>query len=168
MASERLLRGWLVLLLAGFAAFGAAFLIAPVAVQRVLNQQALALGFQPVAVGQDQMWLPLAIAYMVLITALCAEALRHRPVAGLPVRLIVVAKVSSSLLALAYFLLVTHAFGFLVTFVVDGGLAIVTFALYLGARSRLRRVERRRGPDPAGQPRGGVRPRAARAGPMER
>jgi len=71
----------------------------------------------------------LAGAYMVVIMELAWAAQRER-VKSRTVELLILAKVTSSLIALAYFVLAVHAFAFLANFAVDGAIALVTYLLH--------------------------------------
>lgn len=130
-----LLRIWAVI----FALGAIDFLVFPYLTVRILNSTASSLGMhQLVALnaGQD-FWLTLAVPYMILISAFSWVAQRGTRIAAQPVQFLMLAKVASSLTSLALFLLGGLAYAFLVNFIVDGAIALITFWFYRAARPEL-------------------------------
>ena len=109
------LRAWGVV----FALGALDFLLLPVRTVETLNAAGARLGFSTVD-PQPGYWVPLAAAYMVLIAVFCWD--------GRPGYLLL-AKVSSSLFALAWFAFAGLEFPFLAAGVVDGCIAAGTAVL---------------------------------------
>ncbi|TME20520.1 MAG: hypothetical protein E6I70_01290 [Chloroflexi bacterium] len=121
-----LLRIWLVVF--GLGALD--FLVFPTLTVRILNAAGKPFQLAPLEAGY-QFWSVLAVAYMVLIAAFCLEATRERDrVTPPPVRFLLLAKATSSLVSLVFFILAVRAFAFLANFVVDGGIALITYWFY--------------------------------------
>jgi nitric oxide reductase large subunit len=80
---------------------------------------------------QEQLWLALAFAYMVVITAICvvaqADVVRYRAL----LLILAVGKTTSSLGTLALFFIQEHAFALLLNFLLDGFLAIFSIVLWI-------------------------------------
>src|SRR6201990_2267434 len=78
---------------------------------------------------QEDLWLALAFAYMVVIAGIClvaqADVVRYRPL----LLVLVVGKTASSLVSLVFFIIDGQVFIYLLNFLVDGFLAI--FSLWL-------------------------------------
>jgi nitric oxide reductase large subunit len=78
---------------------------------------------------QEDLWLALAFAYMVVIAGLClvaqADVVRYRPL----LLILAAGKTASSLGSLAFFIVDEQVFAYLLNFLVDGFLALL--ALYL-------------------------------------
>ena len=128
-----LLRIWMVV----FALGAVDYLLFPDAVTGSLNSGHLVSPFPGATTGHSDFWLALAVGYMVLITLLAWDAQRGPRVAARPVVYLVAAKIASSLAALAHFLTGAHLGGFLAGFLVDGAIALVTYAFYRSARPAL-------------------------------
>ncbi len=79
---------------------------------------------------QEQLWLGLAFAYMVVITGIClvaqADVVRYRPL----LLVLAAGKVASSLAALGFFLFDERAFAYLLNFLVDGSLVLLALWLW--------------------------------------
>ena len=79
---------------------------------------------------QEQFWLALAFAYMVVITGIClvvqADVVRYRPL----LLVLAAGKTASSLGTLAFFLIDEHVFIYLLNFLVDGFLALLSLWLW--------------------------------------
>jgi len=79
---------------------------------------------------QEDLWLALAFAYMVVITGICvvtqADVVRYRPL----LLVLAVGKTASSLGSLAFFLVDEHVFIYLLNFLVDGFLAVLALWLW--------------------------------------
>jgi hypothetical protein len=130
------LRLWLRGLLGGLVVTGLLFLLIPYPVVRFLNYIGGLFGLAPLDTGH-QFYVVLAVAYMALVSAFCWVAVTGSRVQALPVRLLIFGKTMSSLLALLFFVVDVHAFAFLANFVVDGSIALVTWASYRAAKGEL-------------------------------
>ncbi len=79
---------------------------------------------------QEDLWLALAFAYMVVITGIClvaqADVVRYRPL----LLVLAAGKTASSLGSLAFFLIDEHVFIYLLNFLVDGFLALLALWLW--------------------------------------
>jgi hypothetical protein len=115
-----------------FALGALGFLITPTLVVATLNAAGSALGMPPLPSHEYQFWNVLAVAYMVLVTAFCWDAIRGGGVRTAPVRYLVIGKAASSIVSLVFFAVALHAFAFLANFVVDGLIAAGTFLLLRG------------------------------------
>jgi nitric oxide reductase large subunit len=87
---------------------------------------------------QEDLWLALAFAYMVVIAGICvvaqADVVRYRPL----VLVLAVGKTASSLASLAFFVVDQQVFAYLLNFLLDGLLAVASLWLW----SLAGRVER--------------------------
>ena len=110
-----------------------AFLLFPTVVIQVLNASGRPFGMTELDARQHEFWAVLAVGYMVLVTAFCYEAQRQALVAELPVRFLLLGKLTSSLVSLLYFVVAVHAFAFLANFFVDGGIVLITWGFYRAA-----------------------------------
>jgi nitric oxide reductase large subunit len=79
---------------------------------------------------QEDLWLALSFAYMVVITGICLVAqmdvVRYRPL----LLVLAAGKTASSLGSLAFFLIDEHVFIYLLNFLVDGFLALLSLWLF--------------------------------------
>jgi nitric oxide reductase large subunit len=79
---------------------------------------------------QEDLWLALSFAYMVVITGICLVAqmdvVRYRPL----LLVLAAGKTASSLGSLAFFLIDEHVFIYLLNFLVDGFLALLSLVLW--------------------------------------
>lgn len=79
---------------------------------------------------QENLWLALSFAYMVVITGICLVAqmdvVRYRPL----LLVLAAGKTASSLGSLAFFLIDEHVFIYLLNFLVDGFLALLALWLW--------------------------------------
>ncbi len=79
---------------------------------------------------QEYLWLALSFAYMVLIAAIClvaqTDVVRYRAL----IMILAIGKTTSSLTALAFFLVQEHVFIYLLNFLVDGFLALLALWLW--------------------------------------
>jgi hypothetical protein len=137
VASERRLQAWLKIWAPIFAAGGLGFYLVPGLITTSMNKGARAVGLAESPVDADNLWIVLAAAYMALITALSADAaLTHDATRRHSLaRYLLVGKVSSSLGALGYFAFRRRAYAFLANFLLDGGIAAVTYALLRDAEA---------------------------------
>jgi len=79
---------------------------------------------------QEYLWLALAFAYMVVITGIClvaqADVVRYRPL----LLVLAAGKAASSLGSLAFFVIQEEVFIYLLNFLVDGFLAVLSLWLW--------------------------------------
>ncbi len=127
------------LLALSFAVVGVLFIAVPSGVLDVISDIGEWFGNHTRAPHtQEDLWLALAFAYMVVITGIClvaqADVVRYRPL----LLVLAAGKTASSLASLAFFLIDEHVFIYLLNFLVDGSLALL--ALWLWSLSG--RVER--------------------------
>ncbi|HEX4669893.1 MAG TPA: hypothetical protein VH275_07990 [Solirubrobacterales bacterium] len=131
-AAERFVVLNLRLLALTFAVVGLLFIAVPSGVLDVISDLDNWIGSFPRAPHtQEDLWLALAFAYMVVITGIClvaqADLVRYRPL----LLVLVAGKTASSLGSLAFYLIDEHVFIYLLNFLVDGFLAL--FSLWLWA-----------------------------------
>jgi nitric oxide reductase large subunit len=129
-AAERFVVVNLRLLAATFAVVGLLFIAVPSGVLDVVSDLGNWIGSFPRAPHtQEDLWLALAFAYMVVITGIClvvqADVVRYRPL----LLVLAAGKTASSLGSLAFYLVDQHVFIYLLNFLVDGLLAL--FSLWL-------------------------------------
>jgi len=78
-----------------------------------------------------RLWLGLGFAYMMVITGICliaqADPVRYRPL----LLLLAFGKAASSLAALGFFIFTDDVFAYLLNFVVDGSLVVLTLWLWV-------------------------------------
>jgi hypothetical protein len=127
------------LMAAGFAVVGILFIAVPSGVLDTISDLGDSLGsFTRAPHSEEQLWLALAFAYMVVITGIClvaqADVVRYRPL----MLVLAAGKTASSLGSLGFFLFDQDVFIYLLNFLVDGFLAVA--ALWLWSLSG--RVER--------------------------
>ena len=141
------------LLAVTFAVVGILFIAVPSGVLDVISDVGEWLGNNTRAPHtQEDLWLALGFAYMVVITGICllaqADVVRYRPL----LLVLAAGKTASSLGSLAFFLIDEHVFIYLLNFLVDGSLALLALWLYALA-GRIGRS-----PPPADSARRGSRP----------
>ena len=129
--AERFVAASLRLLAMSFAVVGLLFLIAPDGTLGVLDDLGDAIGsFSPAAETEQQLWLSLGFAYMVVITGIClvagADVVRYRPL----LLVLAAGKAASSLTSLAFFCFDEDVFAYLLNFLVDGGLTLAALWLW--------------------------------------
>jgi hypothetical protein len=127
------------LLAASFAVVGILFIAVPSGVLDTISDLGDSLGgFSRAPHGEEQLWLALAFAYMVVIAGIClvaqADVVRYRPL----LLVLAAGKTASSLGSLGFYLFDDDVFIYLLNFLVDGFLAVA--ALWLWSLSG--RVER--------------------------
>lgn len=127
------------LLAVSFAVVGILFIAVPSGVLDTISDLGDSLGgFSRAPHSQEQLWLALAFAYMVVITGICAVAqadvVRYRPF----LLVLAVGKTASSLGSLGFYLFDDDVFVYLLNFLVDGFLALLALWLW----SLAGRVER--------------------------
>jgi hypothetical protein len=121
-------------LCASFALVGAVFLLLPDRLLALFDGWSASLGLATSAGPADPFFLVLAVAYMVLVTAL-AWAMFRDPGDAAPARLLLLAKLASALLSFSVFFLRQPHLILLVNGVVDGSIGILVLLL-LKSRGR--------------------------------
>jgi hypothetical protein len=116
-----------------FAATGLLFLFFPDNVLALFNTISSWWGMNQTPETGSSFYLILAVGYMYLVTLLAFLMFRHPENRSFPL-LLVNAKMASSVLSLAFFLLQAHYLIYLANFVVDGLIGIVVLKLYVNAR----------------------------------
>jgi hypothetical protein len=116
---------------ASFAVVGILFIAVPNGVLDTISDLGDSLGdFSPAPHGSEQLWLALAFAYMVAITAIClvaqADVVRYRPL----LLVLAAGKTASSLASLGFYLFDQDVFIYLLNFLVDGFLALAALWLW--------------------------------------
>lgn len=130
-AAERFVVANLRLLAVTFAVVGILFIAVPSGVLDVISDLGNWIGSFPRAPHtQEDLWLALAFAYMVVITGIClvaqADVVRYRPL----LLVLAAGKTASSLGSLAFYLIDEHVFIYLLNFLVDGFLAVLSLWLW--------------------------------------
>jgi choline dehydrogenase-like flavoprotein len=150
-AAERFVVFALRVLAVCFAVVGLLYLVVPTPTLDVLSDVGELLGNHTRAPHtQEFMWLSLGFAYMAVITGICliaqADVVRYRPL----LLLLAAGKAASSLTSLAFFLIQDQVFAYLLGFLVDGSLILLSLWLW----SLVGRIDRR--PFDAGRAGGGL------------
>jgi hypothetical protein len=119
------------LLAVSFAVVGILFIAVPSGVLDTISDLGDSLGgFSRAPHTQEDLWLALAFAYMVVITGICvvaqADVVRYRPF----ILVLAVGKTTSSLGSLGFYLFDEHVFIYLLNFLVDGFLALLALWLF--------------------------------------
>jgi nitric oxide reductase large subunit len=119
------------LLALSFAVVGILFIAVPSGVLDVISDAGEWLGSHSRAPHtQEDLWLALAFAYMVVITGIClvaqADVVRYRPL----LLVLAAGKTASSLASLAFFVADEQVFIYLLNFLVDGSLALLSLGLW--------------------------------------
>jgi nitric oxide reductase large subunit len=119
------------LLAISFAVVGILFVAVPSGVLDVISDVGEWFGNDTRAPHtQEDLWLALSFAYMVVITGICLVAqmdvVRYRPL----LLVLAAGKTASSLGSLAFFLIDEHVFIYLLNFLVDGFLALLSLWLF--------------------------------------
>jgi hypothetical protein len=127
------------LLAISFAIVGILFIAFPNGVLDTISDLGDSLGdFTRAPHGEEQLWLALAFAYMVVIAGICllaqADVVRYRPL----LLVLAAGKTASSLGSLGFYLFDQDVFIYLLNFLVDGFLALAALWLW----SLAGRVER--------------------------
>ena len=121
------------LLLFLFAFTGMLFLLIPDRVLILFNTVSSPLGVPQLTVTNGSFYLILAVGYMYLVTVLAFLMFKHPENRYFPL-LLIHAKLASSVLSLALFLVQAHYLIYLANFFVDGIIGIVILTLYLKTR----------------------------------
>jgi hypothetical protein len=119
------------LLAASFAVVGILFIAVPSGVLDTISDLGEQIGsFAQAPHTQEQLWLALAFAYMVVITGIClvaqADVARYRPL----LLVLAVGKTASSLGSLGFYVFDEDVFIYLLNFLVDGFLALAALWLW--------------------------------------
>lgn len=130
-AAERFVVFALRLLAGSFAVVGILFIAVPSGVLDVISDVGEWFGNDTRAPHTEvKLWLALAFAYMVVITAIClvaqADVVRYRPL----LLVLAAGKAASSLASLGFFAFDQQVFIYLLNFLVDGSLVIVALWLW--------------------------------------
>jgi nitric oxide reductase large subunit len=130
-AAERFVVANLRLLAATFAIVGILFIAVPNGVLDVISDVGEWFGNDTRAPhGDQQLWLALAFAYMVVIAGICllaqTDVVRYRGV----LLVLAAGKAASSLASLAFFAFDEQVFIYLLNFLVDGSLVFVSLWLW--------------------------------------
>jgi hypothetical protein len=124
----------LVLLLL-FAATGILFLAIPDRVMDFFNAISSSIGMQPSPVVGWNFYLILAAGYMYLVSILAFWMYRRPQDPRFPL-LLTHAKLASSVLSLAFFLLHGHYLIYLANFIIDGFIGSLVLSMYLKMRKK--------------------------------
>jgi nitric oxide reductase large subunit len=130
-AAERFVVFSLRVLAASFAVVGILFIAVPSGVLDTISDVGEWFGNETRAPHTDeQLWLALAFAYMVVITGICllaqTDVVRYRPL----LLVLAASKTASSLGSLVFFLIDEQVFIYLLNFLVDGFLALLSLWLW--------------------------------------
>jgi hypothetical protein len=129
--AERFVVANLRLLAASFAVVGILFIAAPDGVLSVIDDVGDWFGgFTSAPDTVEKFWLALGFAYMVVITGIClvvqTDVVRYRPL----LLVLAAGKTASSLAALGFFAFDDDVFIYLLNFLVDGSLVLISLWLY--------------------------------------
>jgi hypothetical protein len=119
-----------------FAATGIIFLTIPDKVLILFNSFSGFLGLQSSPLVGWNFYLILAAVYMNLVTVLAFLMFKHPDNHYFPMFLIH-AKLASSILSLAFFLLHAHYLVYLANFIVDGVIGVIVLGMYMMMRRRV-------------------------------
>jgi hypothetical protein len=130
-AAERFVVLSLRLLAVSFAVVGLLFIVVPNGTLDVISDFGELLGNHTRAPhGDEQLWLSLGFAYMVVITGICLvvqmDVVRYRPL----LLVLAAGKTASSLATLGFFVFDEQVFAYLLNFLLDGSLVIISLALW--------------------------------------
>jgi hypothetical protein len=130
-AAEKLVVLSLRLLALSFAVVGTLFIVTPDGVGDVISDLGDSLGsFTRAPETQEQLWLALGFAYMVVITGIClvaqVDVVRYRPL----LLVLAAGKAASSLASLGFYVFDQDVFIYLLNFLVDGFLALLALWLW--------------------------------------
>jgi hypothetical protein len=130
------------LLALSFAVVGILFIAVPNGVLDTVSDLGDELGgFSRAPHGSEQLWLALGFSYMVVITGICliaqADVVRYRPL----LLLLAAGKTASSLTSLGFYLFDEDVFAYLLNFLLDGSLVLISLWLW----SLIGRIDRQPG-----------------------
>jgi hypothetical protein len=119
------------LMAAGFAIVGLLFIVFQNGVLDFISDIGDDIGgFTRAPATDEEFWLALGFAYMVVITGIClvvqADVVRYRPL----LLVLAVGKTASSLGTLGFYVFDSHVFIYLLNFIVDGFLALSALWLW--------------------------------------
>jgi hypothetical protein len=125
-----------------FAVVGVLFIAVPNGVLDTVSDLGDELGgFGRAPHGTEQLWLALGFSYMVVITGICliaqSDVVRYRPL----LLLLAAGKTASSLTSLGFYLFDEHVFAYLLNFLLDGSLVLISLWLW----SLIGRIDRQPG-----------------------
>jgi hypothetical protein len=129
----RLFRSISLILAVIFAATGLLFLLIPDRVLILFNNLSPWLGMSQAPLVGSSFYLILAAGYMYIVTVLAVLMFRH-PENHYFALLLTHAKLASSVLSIALFILQSHYLIYLVNFIVDGFIGIVVAFFYFKTR----------------------------------
>ena len=140
--AERFVVVSLRLLALSFAVVGILFIAVPNGTLDVISDFGEWLGNHTRAPhGDEQLWLSLGFAYMVVIAGIClvvqADVVRYRPL----LLVLAAGKTASSLATLAFFVFDEQVFAYLLNFLLDGSLALIALGLWVLAGRVGRRTD---------------------------
>jgi hypothetical protein len=118
-----------------FAVTGGLFLAIPDKVMIFFNTLSASFNMQQSPVTGWNLYLILAVGYMYMVTLLAFLMFRRPENQYFPL-LLTNAKLASSLLSLAFFLLHEHYLIYLANFIIDGVIGMVVLTLYLKKRKK--------------------------------
>jgi len=121
-----------------FAAVGVLFLLTPGGVVEFFNRLSGPTGFRPSPSGEPDFYLTLAVAYMAVVTFLAWSMFRRPGDASFPM-VLALAKFSSSVLSLVFFLWRSPYLMYVTNAVVDGFLAVVALLCFLALKLHAQR-----------------------------
>jgi len=116
-----------------FASTGLLFLVTPDSAVAFFNGLSPSFGMPQSPAGSWSLFLILAVGYMYLVTLLAFSMFRHPENHQFP-QLLVHAKLASSALSLALFLLHARYLIYLTNFAVDGAIGFLVLAMYMKMR----------------------------------
>jgi nitric oxide reductase large subunit len=131
-AAERFVVVSLRLLALSFAVVGLLFIVVPNGTLDVISDFGEWLGNHTRAPhGDEQLWLSLGFAYMVVIAGIClvaqADVVRYRAL----LLVLAAGKTASSLATLGFFVFDEQVFAYLLNFLLDGSLALIALGLWV-------------------------------------
>jgi nitric oxide reductase large subunit len=131
-AAERFVVLGLRLLALSFAVVGLLFIAVPNGTLDVISDFGEWFGNNTRAPhGDEQLWLSLGFAYMVVITGIClvvqADVVRYRPL----LLVLAAGKTASSLATLGFFIFDEQVFAYLLNFLLDGSLVLIALGLWV-------------------------------------
>ncbi len=130
-AAERFVAVSLRLLALSFAVVGLLFIAVPNGTLDVISDFGEWLGNHTRAPhGDEQLWLSLGFAYMVVITGIClvvqTDVVRYRAL----LLVLAAGKTASSLATLGFFVFDEQVFAYLLNFLLDGSLVLIALGLW--------------------------------------
>jgi nitric oxide reductase large subunit len=131
-AAEKFVVLSLRLLAATFAVVGLLFIVVPNGTLDVLSDFGEWFGNETRAPhGDQQLWLSLGFAYMVVITGICllaaTDVVRYRAL----LLVLAAGKTASSLATLGFFVFDEQVFAYLLNFLLDGSLVLIALGLWV-------------------------------------